>query len=373
MVLSYRTIIALLTATLTLLSGVFDKPEQKITTPITTQVSILSVKNDFSGKVKQMGLVELPVELQYQLKSKKGGSIKFWEAVSWCETNHKWNDGGYYSGGLGMAQSVWVNYGGKQFAPRPSKATKEEQIIIANRTAFFGFQTKNVFGTLDDRLNNKPYFRPAVGWRSMKNWGKNCVNWKTRKPARDRYTEVGMTEWLKTRPTATENSKQNNNVKKSSVSKSSIGNSVQVKRSTEERNRIRQAMKRVPSDKTMRCPEWEPLLKKYELPVQLYSYIMYRESRCLSKAIGWNYKQGSGHWNCKLAPANIYKKCKAVASYDSGLLQINSTWSTLTSQVCNTPYGKMSALLEPECNVRISAVLYDEGRGLANWGFKVSK
>ena len=113
MVLSYRTIIALLTALLTLLSGVFDKTEQKITTPITTQVSTLSVKNDFSGKVKQMGLVELPVELQHQLKSKKGGSIKFWEAVSWCETNHKWNDGGYYSGGLGMAQSVWVNYGGK--------------------------------------------------------------------------------------------------------------------------------------------------------------------------------------------------------------------------------------------------------------------
>lgn len=129
-------------------------------------------------------------ELQAQLKTKKAGSVRFWEAVSWCETNHNWNDGGYYSGGLGMAQSVWVNYGGKQFASRPPKATKEEQIIVANRVAFFGFQTKRVFATLEDRENNQPYFRPAVGWRSMKKWGGNCVNWRTRKPLRDKYTQT---------------------------------------------------------------------------------------------------------------------------------------------------------------------------------------
>ena len=128
-------------------------------------------------------------ELLAQLKTKKAGSVRFWEAVSWCETNHKWNDGGYYSGGLGMAQSVWVNYGGKQFASRPSKATKEEQIVVANRVAFFGFQTKHEYRTLQDNIDNKPYFRPAVGWRNMKNWGKNCVNWRTRKPLRDKYTE----------------------------------------------------------------------------------------------------------------------------------------------------------------------------------------
>lgn len=131
-------------------------------------------------------------ELQAQLKTKKAGSVRFWEAVSWCETNHKWNDGGYYSGGLGMAQSVWVNFGGKQFAPRPSKATKEEQIIVANRVAFFGFQTKRVFATLEDQQNNRPYFRPAVGARNISNWGKNCVNWRTRKPLRDKYTQTPL-------------------------------------------------------------------------------------------------------------------------------------------------------------------------------------
>jgi hypothetical protein len=163
--------------------------EVTTTTTVQTEVS--------TSTVHTMSVA--PTELQMQLATRKAGSVKFWEAVSWCETNHKWNDGGYYSGGLGMAQSVWVNYGGKQFAPRPPQATKEEQITVANRVAFFGFQTKNVYLTLEDRENNKPYFRPAVGWRSMKNWGKNCANWRTRKPVRERYTEAGMIEWKKSR------------------------------------------------------------------------------------------------------------------------------------------------------------------------------
>jgi hypothetical protein len=139
-------------------------------------------------------------ELRAQLKTRKAGSVRFWEAVSWCETNHDWDDHGYYAGGLGIAQVTWRGFGGWQFAKSPQHATKEQQIIVANRISFLGFQTKNVYRTLDDKLNNRPFFRPAIGWRSSKNWGRGCINWETRKPLRDRYTEAGMTEWKKTRP-----------------------------------------------------------------------------------------------------------------------------------------------------------------------------
>lgn len=138
-------------------------------------------------------------ELRAQLRTKRAGSVKFWEAVSWCETNHNWNDGGYYAGGLGIAKSAWEGYGGRQFAPTAKTATKEEQIIVANRIAFFGFQTKSQYQTLDDKENNRPFFRPAQGWRNMTKWGRGCVNWRTRKPARDRYTEAGMAEWKASR------------------------------------------------------------------------------------------------------------------------------------------------------------------------------
>lgn len=117
-----------------------------------------------------------------QLRTRKAAKAPFWEAIAWCETHRDWDNGGYYAGGLGMAQSVWRNYGGWQFAKSPSKATKVQQMIVANRVAFLGFQTKSVFRTLEDKQNNKPYFRPAVGWRNLKNWGKGCANWKTRKP-----------------------------------------------------------------------------------------------------------------------------------------------------------------------------------------------
>ena len=147
------------------------------------------VKNS-EVRIMKANINAMHPELQAQLRTKRAGSIKFWEAVSWCETNHDWDNGGYYAGGLGIAKSTWEGYGGRQFAPTAKTATKEEQIIVANRIAFFGFQTKRVYRTLEDRQNNKPYFRPAQGWRNMKQWGKGCVNWKTRKPHRDKYTQT---------------------------------------------------------------------------------------------------------------------------------------------------------------------------------------
>lgn len=113
-----------------------------------------------------------------------------------------------------------------------------------------------------------------------------------------------------------------------------------------------------------RCPKWEPLLKKYELPVKEFSTIMWRESRCEPKAIGWNYKSGMSHKDCKLSPAATYKKCRAVRSYDSGLLQINSGWKTVTKQICKS--SDMSILLVPECNIKVARYLYDNG-GLGHW------
>lgn len=97
---------------------------------------------------------------------------RYWDAVAVCETNSNWKDGGNFAGGLGIALSTWQGYGGYEFASTPAKATREEQILIANRISVFGHQTKRVFMTVEDRLNNKPFFRPPVGffgWGCIKN------------------------------------------------------------------------------------------------------------------------------------------------------------------------------------------------------------
>jgi peptidoglycan hydrolase-like protein with peptidoglycan-binding domain len=55
-----------------------------------------------------------------------------------------------YAGGLGIYtkskfpksdMGTWERYGGEEFAPSPDKATKEQQIIVANRISVFGWKT----------------------------------------------------------------------------------------------------------------------------------------------------------------------------------------------------------------------------------------
>ena len=301
--------VRLLAISLSILSiiGPMTKAEATDSTPIvvtTSTADVQPVSPAMQNKVKQMTLSTMNPELVTQLRSHKGGSIAFWEAVSWCETNHDWTNGGYFSGGLGMAQSVWEGYGGREFSKSPKKATKEEQIIVANRMAFFGYQTKNVFRTMDDKINNRPFFRPAVGWRSASNWGKHCVNWKTRKPNHLKFTE--------SKPM----------VHKNKVSIMSL----KVNKS---------------------CPQWETELKTHGLPVKKFSYIAWRESRCTPSAVS---------------------KLNSNRTRDYGLVQINSSWKKVTAKVCHSKYGDMKALLVVSCNLKVAKwLLENTSSGIGNW------
>jgi hypothetical protein len=113
-----------------------------------------------------------------------------------------------------------------------------------------------------------------------------------------------------------------------------------------------------------RCPQYEQLLREYKLPVKKFSFIMWRESKCVPQAIGWNYRSGMSHRDCKLTPAKSYRKCKAVKSYDIGLLQINSSWRTVTQKICKTK--EMLKLQQVECNLKVASHLYRNG-GDVHW------
>ena len=73
--------------------------------------------------------------------NKPKATTKFWEELAVCETNSNWQDGGKYAGGLGIYQGTWENWGGDEFASTPPKATKAEQIIVANRVSTQGYKT----------------------------------------------------------------------------------------------------------------------------------------------------------------------------------------------------------------------------------------
>jgi len=57
-----------------------------------------------------------------------------WEQVAVCETGYNWESRGYqYSGGLGITNHNWIEYGGRQFADNAADASPEEQVYIARK------------------------------------------------------------------------------------------------------------------------------------------------------------------------------------------------------------------------------------------------
>jgi hypothetical protein len=58
-----------------------------------------------------------------------------WDRIAQCESGGNWsiNTGNGYYGGLQFDQQTWNAYGGSQYAPLPSQATREQQIAIAQK------------------------------------------------------------------------------------------------------------------------------------------------------------------------------------------------------------------------------------------------
>lgn len=125
------------------------------------------------------------------------------------------------------------------------------------------------------------------------------------------------------------------------------------------------------STEEKRCETFEPMFRAYGLPVRQFSFLAWRESRCVLKAVGWNYHKGMGPQDCKRSNVQTYRRCDAVKSYDVGLLQINSTWRTVTMRLCAAGQKTvdMVVLKDLGCNLRVAKYLYDNG-GYGHWGYQ---
>jgi LysM repeat protein len=58
-----------------------------------------------------------------------------WDRVAQCESGGNWsiNTGNGFFGGLQFTPSTWRGFGGVQFADMPNRATREQQIVVAER------------------------------------------------------------------------------------------------------------------------------------------------------------------------------------------------------------------------------------------------
>ncbi|PBC80018.1 transglycosylase-like protein with SLT domain [Streptomyces sp. TLI_235] len=64
-------------------------------------------------------------------------SVATWDKVAMCESSGIWtrvsNTSPTYYGGLQFSSSTWAAYGGRQYAPQANLATKQQQILIAEK------------------------------------------------------------------------------------------------------------------------------------------------------------------------------------------------------------------------------------------------
>ena len=106
-----------------------------------------------------------------------------------------------------------------------------------------------------------------------------------------------------------------------------------------------------------RCKRWEPLFQRHGLPVIPFSYLSWREARCKADVVNARWRDGKLVWTLNRN-----------GTYDSGLLQVNSSWVTVTAEVCGSKRGDLSVLRQPGCNVAVAAYLYANG-GFGHWGW----
>ena len=114
---------------------------------IPTVVLAQSSLQEFSSETDTVVIEEVTSKNSVLIRSnltrtnKPKATTQFWEELAQCETASNWQDGGKYAGGLGIYQGTWENWGGDEFASTPPKATKAEQIIVANRVSTQGYKT----------------------------------------------------------------------------------------------------------------------------------------------------------------------------------------------------------------------------------------
>ncbi|KMS84349.1 MULTISPECIES: transglycosylase family protein [Streptomyces] len=80
-----------------------------------------------------------------------------WDAVAQCESGGNWsiNTGNGYYGGLQFSASTWAAYGGTQYASTADKASKAQQIAVAEKV--LAAQGKGAWPVCGTGLSGTPY------------------------------------------------------------------------------------------------------------------------------------------------------------------------------------------------------------------------
>src|SRR5215210_8987811 len=90
-----------------------------------------------SSHGRTIGLATAPLVAVIPLTASpaEAATTATWDRLAKCESGGNWhiNTGNGYYGGLQFSYSTWLSNGGGRYASRADKATKAEQIAVAER------------------------------------------------------------------------------------------------------------------------------------------------------------------------------------------------------------------------------------------------
>jgi hypothetical protein len=103
--------------------------------PVIVEPALVTASEEVQDRLEQQFARTVFDQVVYQrAAAEKAARDSIWDRIAACETQGDWSmRGSSFSGGVGFSNAAWDEWGGRQFAPNAGQATREEQIIVAER------------------------------------------------------------------------------------------------------------------------------------------------------------------------------------------------------------------------------------------------
>jgi hypothetical protein len=108
--------------------------------PVPVEPSLIAASEAVKVRVEAQGRLSLAMlanaaaQQAAEQTAEKSSRDSVWDSIASCETQGNWSmQGPSFSGGVGFANNTWSSFGGTEFAPNAGQATREQQIIVAER------------------------------------------------------------------------------------------------------------------------------------------------------------------------------------------------------------------------------------------------
>lgn len=111
-----------------------ERPQALRRAPVVIEPALVSASEAVQARNELRYSVAVLEHSAAQQAAEKASRESVWDRIAACETQGNWSmQGPSYSGGVGFANSTWSSFGGNEFAPNAGQATREQQIIVAER------------------------------------------------------------------------------------------------------------------------------------------------------------------------------------------------------------------------------------------------